>query len=169
MGKAARSKLKSRHGETPSRQKKPAAINKDVSATKVNDLDNKQLELAKKEIKKKQRHEAWLEKLDHSYAVKKQQKKKEIKIQNNLGMDLSGIGDILDTIKFKSKPAVTAMATEEEKKESIIPTNKIKSKKAKKQAEMQEIVRMQKLMQFGEFKQNPLSTIRQHVQNTFCQ
>lgn len=61
MGKAARSKLKSRHGETPSRQKKPAAINKDVSATKVNDLDNKQLELAKKEVKKKQRHEAWLE------------------------------------------------------------------------------------------------------------
>lgn len=50
-------------------------------------------------------------------------------------MDLSGIGDILDTIKFKSKPAVTAMSTEEEKKESIIPTNKIKSKKAKKQAE----------------------------------
>lgn len=61
MGKAARSKLKSRHCETPSRQKKPAAINKDVSATKVNDLDNKQLELAKKEVKKKQRHEAWLE------------------------------------------------------------------------------------------------------------
>lgn len=61
MGKAARSKLKSRPGETPSRQRKSAAINKDVSATEVNDLDNKQFELAKKEVKKKQRHEAWLE------------------------------------------------------------------------------------------------------------
>jgi hypothetical protein len=32
---------------------------------------------------------------------------------------------------------------------------------------MQEILRMQKVMQHGSFKQNPLETIRQHVQNTF--
>lgn len=32
---------------------------------------------------------------------------------------------------------------------------------------MQEILRMQKVMQHSAFKENPLATIRQHVQNTF--
>ena len=52
-----------------------------------------------------------------------------------MGIDLSNIGEVLDTIKFKPKTNKKDVNMEEEKKEPAIPTNKIKSKKAKKQAE----------------------------------
>ncbi|CEG77162.1 hypothetical protein CU097_009177 [Rhizopus azygosporus] len=173
MGKATRSKLRSRNVETPLNQRKFAVKEKEVEEKivyqegDISVIPAKPVDLVTKDVKKKQRHEAWLEKLDRSYALKKKQQKKEIKRQNNLGIDLSNIGEVLDTIKFKPKTNKKDVNMEEEKKEPAIPTNKIKSKKAKKQAELQEILRMQKVMQTGAFKENPLGTIRQHVQNTF--
>lgn len=85
---------------------------------------------------------------------------------------MSGFNDILESIEIKPKSEFASQAThskklEQQVKEPAIPTNKIRSKKAKKNAELQEILRMQKVMQHGAFKQNPLETIRQHVQNTF--
>ncbi|KAI9276851.1 ribosome biogenesis protein SLX9-domain-containing protein [Phascolomyces articulosus] len=109
-----------------------------------------------KHQKRKQRHDAWLEKLDHAHAQRKRAAKKSKKLDT----DLSEFNDILDTIeKNESK----------KQKPSAIPTNKFQTKKSKRKAEMQEIVRFQKVMQLPAFQQNPLAAIRQHVQNTYGQ
>ncbi|KAG2226535.1 hypothetical protein INT45_014279 [Circinella minor] len=107
-----------------------------------------------KHQKRKQRHEAWLEKLDRVHG----QRKKAAKKSKKLDTDLTEFNDILDIIE-----------TNETKKEKItaIPTNKFQNKKSKRKAEMKEIVRFQKVMQLPAFQQNPLAAIRQHVQNTF--
>lgn len=77
--------------------------------------------------------------LDHAYAVKKKQQKKENKKKNGLKVDLSGFNDVLEGIEIKPKSEFASQATHSKKleqvKESAIPTNKIRSKKAKKQAE----------------------------------
>ncbi|KAI8139992.1 ribosome biogenesis protein SLX9-domain-containing protein [Fennellomyces sp. T-0311] len=109
--------------------------------------------LETKDQKRKQRHNAWLEKLDRAHVQRKRQAKKSKKLQT----DLTEFGDILDTIETKSsKP-----------KPAAIPTNKFQTNKSKRKAEMQEIVRFQKVMQLPAFQQNPLAAIRQHVQNTY--
>lgn len=78
--------------------------------------------------------------LDRSYAVKKKLQKKENRKKNDLQVDLTGINDILNTIDVKSKDEFTSQAIhskklEQQPKQPAIPSNKIKSKKAKKQAE----------------------------------
>lgn len=77
--------------------------------------------------------------LDHAYALKKKQKKKENQKKNGLKTDLSSFSGILDTIEIKPKSEFASQATRgkkpEQVKEPAIPTNKIRSKKAKKNAE----------------------------------
>ncbi|KAG2212237.1 hypothetical protein INT47_001596 [Mucor saturninus] len=175
MPKATRNR--SKKIETPLRQRKFAVPEKQVLERVVVKEDQittepaHDYEAAKKDFKKKARHEAWLEKLDHSYALKKNQKKKENKKKNGLKVDLSGFNEILGSIEIKSKAELASQATHGKKlevtKEAAIPSNKLRSKKAKKHAEMQEILRMQKVMQHNAFKDNPLATIHKHVQNTF--
>ncbi|KAI9473871.1 MAG: ribosome biogenesis protein SLX9-domain-containing protein [Benjaminiella poitrasii] len=177
MPKVSRSS-RSKKVENPLRLRKFAVSEKEVLEKIVSDngelktVAAKSQEVAKKDNKKKARHEAWLEKLDHAYTVKKKQQKKENKKKNGLKTDLSSFNDILDDIEIKPKSELASKATHAKKleqsvKQAAIPSNKIKSKKAKKQAEMQEILRMQKVMQHNAFKQNPLATIRQHIENTF--
>ncbi|KAI7904702.1 ribosome biogenesis protein SLX9-domain-containing protein [Cokeromyces recurvatus] len=172
------SRSKSKKVENPVRLRKFAVSEKEVLEKIVTDngeiktVPNKSQEVAKKDQKKKARHEAWLEKLDHAYNVKKKLQKKENKKKNGLKTDLSSIHDILNDIEIKPKSELESKATHAKKleqpiKQAAIPSNKIRSKKAKKQAEMQEILRMQKVMQHSAFKQNPLATIRQHIENTF--
>ncbi|ORZ19806.1 ribosome biogenesis protein SLX9-domain-containing protein [Absidia repens] len=167
MPKAPRQKL-SKTKLTDKSQKLSANIPTDDIAAKP---------VVNKAVKKKQRHEAWLEKLDHSYATKKKQQKKANK-KGALNKGFDDFGDILQMIQ-KETPitadqavssatgTATTTATPSTPGSHIISTNKIKSKKAKKAAMMQEIVRFQKVMQHDAFKQDPLSTIRQHVQNSF--
>ncbi|KAI8645934.1 ribosome biogenesis protein SLX9-domain-containing protein [Parasitella parasitica] len=177
MPKVSRSS-RSKKVDTPLRQRNFAVPDKQVLEKVV--IENEEIsvaaaneyEIAKKDYKKKARHEAWLEKLDRSYAVKKKLQKKENRKKDGLKTDLSGFQDVLSSIQIKSKQELESQATHSKKlaalaKEAAIPSNKIKSKKSKKQAEMQEILRMQKVMQHNAFKENPLATIRQHVQNTF--
>lgn len=78
--------------------------------------------------------------LDRSYAVKKKMQKKENRKKNGLKVDLSGFEDVLSSIQIKPKSELESQATHSKKiaepvKEAAIPSNKIKSKKAKKQAE----------------------------------
>lgn len=78
--------------------------------------------------------------LDRSYAVKKKLQKKENRKKHELKTDLSGFNDILNNIEIKSKDELSSQATFAKKmkqpvKDAAIPSNKIKSKKAKKQAE----------------------------------
>ncbi|KAI8378646.1 ribosome biogenesis protein SLX9-domain-containing protein [Choanephora cucurbitarum] len=177
MPKATRKSA--RKAETPLRQRKFAVAEKEVLERIVTEGDQistvsaqSTMTTIKKDDKKKKRHENWLQKLDHAYAVKKKMQKKQNK-SNNLKVNLENFSDALNDIQIKPKSLFASQATHGKKlkeptqQEPAIPSNKIKSKKAKKQAELQEILRMQKVMQHGAFKQNPLDTIRQHVQNTF--
>ncbi|KAI8047074.1 ribosome biogenesis protein SLX9-domain-containing protein [Gilbertella persicaria] len=174
MPKATRSRSLKK-ADTPLRQRKFAVSEKQVlerivtEEEQISTVPAHAQETLKKDEKKKKRHEEWLQKLDRSYVAKKKMQKKQDK-KTNLNVDLGGIGDILNDIQVKPKSEFASQATHEKKlenKQPAIPSNKIKSKKAKKQAELQEMLRMQKVMQHGAFKQNPLDTIRQHVQNTF--
>ncbi|KAI8984313.1 ribosome biogenesis protein SLX9-domain-containing protein [Mycotypha africana] len=181
MPKATKTSRSKKAAErTPLRNRKFAVSEKEVLERIVTDGDQittvpaHSTDTSRKEEKKKARHEAWLEKLDHSYAVRKKMQKKENQKKTGLKVDLSGFGELLDEIQVRPKSEVESKATHEAKlhqstKIPAIPSNQIKSKKKKKQAELQEILRMQKVMQHGAFKQNPLATIRQHVQNTFTQ
>ncbi|CAO3596908.1 unnamed protein product [Absidia cylindrospora] len=97
--------------------------------------------IVNKAIKKKQRHEAWLEKLDYSYATKKKQQKKASK-KGALNKGFDGFEDILQMIQKdtppttadKSASSATTTATPNTAGSHIISTNKIKGKKAKKAA-----------------------------------
>ncbi|KAI8394030.1 ribosome biogenesis protein SLX9-domain-containing protein [Radiomyces spectabilis] len=126
-----------------------------------------------KKLKQKLRHKAWLEKLDNAYTTrKKQQKRQQRKATNaDLQTDMTEFEDILNSIHTKmteqAKPTPSEPATPTNVKQAAIPSDKIKHKKNRKKAQMQEIVRMQKVMQHSAFQQNPLATIRQHVVNTF--
>lgn len=82
----------------------------------------------------------WTIELDHAYAVKKKQQKKENRKKNGLKVDLSGFNDILGSIEIKPKSELASEATHSKKlaeqpKQPAIPSNKIKAKKAKKNAE----------------------------------
>ncbi|KAI8877513.1 hypothetical protein K501DRAFT_337368 [Backusella circina FSU 941] len=176
MPKAAKAKSKSKKVDTPLRQRKFAVSEKEViekiviNGQEISTVDLNQKEITKKDTKKKLRHEAWLEKLDNSYAVKKKQQKKQQQKKSGVTMDLDDFDAILNSIELKPKSESSQAARMQKNttpQEAVIPSNKIKSKKSKKKAEMQEILRMQKVMQHSAFQQNPLETIRQHVQNKF--
>ncbi|ORY93345.1 ribosome biogenesis protein SLX9-domain-containing protein [Syncephalastrum racemosum] len=107
-----------------------------------------------KDQKRKERHEAFMQKLSTTYKTKKKTKK------GHLRADLSEFNDLLnnivpdeDSTRDQSKPNTSIKST---------PT----SNKSRRKQELQEIVRFQKVMQLQAFKQNPLAAIRQHVQNT---
>ncbi|KAI8092941.1 ribosome biogenesis protein SLX9-domain-containing protein [Halteromyces radiatus] len=124
-----------------------------------------------KAAKKKQRHEEWMEKLDYAYAARKKQKK----LENRQGALNKGFNDfelILQTIQKETPEtnntsSTNTTTTPPAPGSHIISSDKIKSKSAKKKAMIQEMARFQKVMQHSAFKQDPLSTIRQHVQNSF--
>lgn len=67
MGKATRSKLRSRNVETPLNQRKFAVKEKEVEEKivyqegDISVIPAKPVDLVTKDVKKKQRHEAWLE------------------------------------------------------------------------------------------------------------
>ncbi|KAL0095665.1 ribosome biogenesis protein SLX9-domain-containing protein [Phycomyces blakesleeanus] len=167
MPKAQRTKSKLRSKDSSIRSRKSAVDNKQTKESIVEELDN----VASKNLKRKIRHDAWLEKLDTSYNAKQQQKKKADKRKNGLKTDLSSFSDILNTIKIEPKipvQEVEAATAPAPVKPAVLPSTSFKSKKARKKAEMQEILRFQKVMQHSAFQQNPMATIRQHVQNTFA-
>ncbi|SAM01313.1 hypothetical protein [Absidia glauca] len=152
----------------PSRSK--PSDNKTIPSATVDSTvaDSIKAPVPSKTTKKKQRHEAWLEKLDHSYATKKKQQKKTAQ-KSALNKGFDDFGDVLQMIQ-KETPAAPSTTTPEQKPAAgshIISSKKIKGGKAKKKALMQEMARFQKVMQHNAFKQDPLSTIRQHVQNSF--
>ncbi|KAI8992453.1 ribosome biogenesis protein SLX9-domain-containing protein [Pilobolus umbonatus] len=173
MPKVSRRKSKINKLEVPLRQRKFAVAEKEViekiiqQGEVVESIPVNQPDIHSKDIKKKKRHEAWLEKLDHAYTLKKKQAKKNS--MNSLKVDLGGFNDILDSIELKPREEVSEATKikNRDNTEKAIPSNKIKSRKAKKNAEMVEILRMQKVMQHGAFQQNPIATISQHIQNKF--
>ncbi|KAF7720868.1 hypothetical protein EC973_005889 [Apophysomyces ossiformis] len=180
MPKLQRTKTKGRSQQNDLVHRKYAVRQKDVSEQVVQHNDTNGMDITpiqgkditiSKQMKKKLRHEAWIGKLDTAYTVRKKQQKKKNNKQNELAADLDEFNDLLNTIEIKtpSNTASSAQESTEAPRPVVVPSNKIKSKKAKKKAEMQEILRFQKVMQHSAFKQDPLSTIRQHVQNTFGQ
>ncbi|ORX62257.1 hypothetical protein DM01DRAFT_299453 [Hesseltinella vesiculosa] len=114
--------------------------------------------------KKKQRHSAWLEKLDHAYTVKKKQERHETRqtaLQKGGFDDMDLVLQGLDATKETTAPTPSPTGSH------LVSLDKIKSKNKKKNAMLQDIARFQKVLQHDAFKNDPLSTIRQHVQNTF--
>ncbi|KAF9538751.1 hypothetical protein EC957_006235 [Mortierella hygrophila] len=142
-----------------------------------------------KKDKRKLRHDKWMSKLEATYNPQK--KKKKAGQNQSLSLDFGAFHDVLSTIDpakatqvspaavikgSKSKaaggnqaaaPAVAAPVLDHQQftihSESSKP---LQSKKAKKKAAMQEILRFQNVMAHPSFKSNPLLTIQQHVKNT---
>ncbi|CDH54106.1 hypothetical protein RO3G_04628 [Lichtheimia corymbifera JMRC:FSU:9682] len=136
--------------------KKPRSRQNDKAISKKRSVEAPEAPVIPKDQRRKQRHDAWLEKLDARYAQKKRSKKQ-------LNTDLSDFNDILDSIHA----GTVASDNDPKKRLPVVPSNKLQRNKSKKRAEMQEIVRMQKVMNLSAFQQSPLAAIRQHVQNTF--
>ncbi|KAI9020998.1 ribosome biogenesis protein SLX9-domain-containing protein [Phycomyces nitens] len=177
MPKAQRTKSKLRSKDSSVKSRKSVVAQPKVIEKIFNDDEQitenmaEDQEAVSKNLKRKLRHDAWLEKLDSSYNTKQQQKKKANKKKGGLKADLSSFADILNTIKIEAKAPVAQVETAKEPepvKPAVIPSTAFKSGKARRKAEMQEILRFQKVMQHSAFKQNPMATIRQHVQNTFA-
>ncbi|KAI9319855.1 hypothetical protein BX666DRAFT_1337516 [Dichotomocladium elegans] len=127
--------------KTKSRKSERAIVKKNLAEPVEKSpaaADTLPVSLPSKDQKRKERHKAWLDSI---------------------------IGrKILDTIKPSS--AKDAEPTKKTPR-TVVSSAKLRSNKSKKRAEMQEIVRMQKVMNLSAFKENPLAAIRQHVQNTF--
>ncbi|KAI8071796.1 ribosome biogenesis protein SLX9-domain-containing protein [Gongronella butleri] len=127
-----------------------------------------------KSTKKKQRHSAWLEKLDHSYTVKKKQQQKKSRqtmLQKGGFDEFDEVLQMIDTSAQEGDvPNAEAPANSAATSTSgthLVSLDKIKSKKRKQNTMLQDMARFQKVLQHDAFKNDPLSTIRQHVQNTF--
>ncbi|CAO3622386.1 unnamed protein product [Cunninghamella blakesleeana] len=160
MPKAQRQKT--RQGKPSQKIIKNNLLNNNESAVK---------EVNNKALKKKLRHEAWLEKLDTSYSLKKKQEKKaNRKGALNKGFDdFADVLNIISDVKNKDKSESSSIKQDNNNNNNtkIISSDKIKSQKAKKKSMMQEILRFQNVMKNDAFKNDPLSAIRLHVQNSF--
>lgn len=100
--------------------------------------------------------------LDHSYKTKKKLQKQKRK---QLTADLSEFNDILTAIQ-NDQSAATATESSAPKA-PVKSSDKFRTEKAKRRAELEEMSRFQKVLKLPAFQQNPLAAIRQHVQNTF--
>ncbi|KAG2186138.1 hypothetical protein INT43_002576 [Umbelopsis isabellina] len=125
--------------------------------------------LVSKRLKRKLRHDAWMQKLDQTYNKLDKQKKKKNK--NSLAVDLKDFGSILSQIHSTNQPGEPFVRGTASAPAPINPLLNAKpkptSKKARKAAEMQEILRFQNVLQHSAFKSNPIETIKQHVKNTY--
>ncbi|KAI8577479.1 hypothetical protein K450DRAFT_251865 [Umbelopsis ramanniana AG] len=120
-----------------------------------------------KRMKRKMRHDNWMQKLDQTY--NKLDKKKKKKGKNSLAVDLKDFGSILSQIQTTDKPSESFVRGAQPAPKSPFPdTNpKVTRKKTRKANALQEIIRFQNVLQHSAFKSNPMETIKQHVQNTF--
>ncbi|KAF9412433.1 hypothetical protein BGZ94_001042 [Podila epigama] len=135
-----------------------------------------------KKDKRKIRHDKWISKLEATYNP---QKKKKKSAQNQtLSVDFGSFHDALSTLDpaAQEAKATTKKAGKDSFKgatPSAVPqlnhqqftihsesSKPLQSKKAKKKAAMQEILRFQNVLAHPAFKSNPLLTIQQHVKNT---
>ncbi|KAF9906186.1 hypothetical protein EC991_000898 [Linnemannia zychae] len=140
-----------------------------------------------KKDKRKLRHDKWMSKLEATYNPQKKKKKSG---QNQaLSVDFGSFHDVLSTIDPATVQVSPAAAIKGSKSQagtksaapaaSAAPvldhqqftihsesSKPLQSKKAKKKAAMQEILRFQNVLAHPSFKSNPLLTIQQHVKNT---
>ncbi|KAF9318614.1 hypothetical protein BG003_010959 [Podila horticola] len=128
-----------------------------------------------KKDKRKIRHDKWMSKLEATYNP---QKKKKKSAQNQtLSVDFGSFHDVLSTLDpskvvaapVVNKPVAASTAPKLDHQQFTIHSESSKplqSKKAKKKAAMQEILRFQNVLTHPAFKSNPLLTIQQHVKNT---
>ncbi|KAF9107266.1 hypothetical protein BGX29_006785 [Mortierella sp. GBA35] len=139
-----------------------------------------------KKDKRKLRHDKWMSKLEATYNPQK--KKKKSGQNQTLSVDFGSFHDVLSTIdpaKAQTSPAA-AIKGSKSKAGNKAPapaaatpvldhqqftihsesSKPLQSKKAKKKAAMQEILRFQNVLAHPSFKSNPLLTIQQHVKNT---
>ncbi|KAF9348266.1 hypothetical protein BGX26_000307 [Mortierella sp. AD094] len=147
-----------------------------------------------KKDKRRLKHDKWISKLEATYNPQK--KKKKSGKNQTLSVDFGSFHDVLSTIDptkvlqadsttsgsksgskskagAKSTPAqtqATASASSAIERQQFMihadSSKPLQSKKAKKKAAMQEILRFQNVLAHPAFKSNPLLTIQQHVKNT---
>ncbi|KAF9953205.1 hypothetical protein BGZ72_005606 [Mortierella alpina] len=138
-----------------------------------------------KKDKRKLRHDKWMSKLEATYNPQK--KKKKSTQSQALSVDFGSFHDVLSTIDPTKAPTAVPAAKPGKKAKAGTSTattpavplidhkqftihsdssKPLQSKKAKKKAAMQEILRFQNVLAHPAFKSNPLLTIQQHVKNT---
>ncbi|KAF9927479.1 hypothetical protein BGZ65_006747 [Modicella reniformis] len=191
MPKVKANKSRVHHKAVGNKEAATAAAAKPVASVEAMQQLKEQfgLELAtdKKEDKRKQRHDKWISKLQTTYNPQKK-KKKSTKTQT-LSVDFGSFHDVLSTMDTqsstipssksgpgsKSKGSKGAPTTTTSTTAGVVPnpftihadsSKHLQSKKAKKKAAMQEILRFQNVLAHPAFKSNPLLTIQQHVKNT---
>ncbi|TPX72996.1 hypothetical protein SpCBS45565_g00312 [Spizellomyces sp. 'palustris'] len=115
----------------------------------------------KKKERRQQRHERWLQtksiELGSVYMPKTSSKKK--KGQNVGTLTLDTIKDILPSVLEEDSSKAKTDVTRQKKTKPV-------SQSARRAAAVSEIVRFQKVLQHPTFRNNPIATIRQHLQNT---
>ncbi|KAG0056291.1 hypothetical protein BGZ83_005658 [Gryganskiella cystojenkinii] len=134
-----------------------------------------------KKDKRKLRHDKWMSKLEATYNPDKKKKKAPQTLSVDFGTFHNALTNLEPTpvstksTKSKASKAKAAAAAPVEASPVVDHQNftihsdsskPLQSKKAKKKAAMQEILRFQNVLAHPAFKSNPLLTIQQHVKNT---
>ncbi|GJJ75190.1 hypothetical protein EMPS_07548 [Entomortierella parvispora] len=130
-----------------------------------------------KKDKRKMRHDKWMSKLEATYNPDKKKKKAPQTLSVDFGSFHNALTNLEPTpataitkskSKSKAPTAVPAAPTVDHQQFTIHSDSSkpLQSKKAKKKAAMQEILRFQNVLAHPAFKSNPLLTIQQHVKNT---
>ncbi|XP_045178412.2 uncharacterized protein LOC123538398 [Mercenaria mercenaria] len=118
----------------------------------------KELKLKKKE-RQKLRHDLWLKKLSAIDSAKKDAKEKKKKEQTAVVGDIGALGDALPTLELLLKTSTKPVQSELNKPKGIQ-----KEKKRKKQM-MDDISVFQQVIKHPAFKENPTTTIAEHLHN----
>ncbi|XP_060597300.1 uncharacterized protein LOC132751177 [Ruditapes philippinarum] len=119
----------------------------------------KELKLKKKD-RQKLRHELWLKKLSAIDSAKKDAKNKKKREQTAVVGDIGALGDALPTLELLLKTSTKPSQSNEPKK----PKGIQKEKKRKKQM-MEDISVFHQVIKHPSFKENPTSTISEHLHN----
>lgn len=127
----------------------------------------------KKKDKRAQRHERWMQRMQSVYQKKSKKKSKAARSPAlfNLGDIKAGIDSIFDDVQQDTESAAVSNtagglppASASSKYKEDPKSAPSKSLKAKRRNGVQEIARMQQVLQDSSFRANPLLAIKQHVQ-----
>jgi len=125
-----------------------------------------------KKEKAKERHEKWVKKFEPTTQKSKKKKKKSRQMdicEEETTLNISELKEYLPDINkaFESTNQKTQKKSQPSQNSNLgLNVKSVKSKSARKNIAMSEIQRFHKVLNHSAFKADPLSTIKQHVENT---
>ncbi|KAI8822411.1 ribosome biogenesis protein SLX9-domain-containing protein [Fimicolochytrium jonesii] len=121
----------------------------------------------KKKEKRRERHDRWMQKLGGIYQQARDEKNKK---QPDVGsLNLTALHHVLPSAQAPSQDGVQSSSSPHSSGSGHSKKAHVAvSQSARRQAGVNEIIRLQKVIQHPTFKGNPLATIRQHLQNNLA-